>query len=461
MVSWMKYIPRNILETEGPLLTTELASIMSKKHHVSMAAAKKGIERAFKKGTIKRIEFMTFGRGERLYYSENTNQLDLQLKALKAIENRRPIIYRLWRALQKEKMLPQRDGLKITGLPTKRRVQKESYKDIVDYLTELRLVSQKRIAINDENIGFIVRNTQPPITEAELRSYARELISKEQIVRSFLHRWKSMHMVKKVGTRKQISGRIFDAVGKAVSRRHMIVVFDFNLIRTTEDYDIEGLLDRIYSVFRKRFKQVVITYCISREFTKAAQQKAVTGRLKQINLVQVKIEKGLLVTKKIDGISRQSRGELFENQIRYILRQIGFQDVQRGLKIYKSDRGLTEKPTMREFTDIDIIARSEKEKKVIICELKNWYTELPQKKIEEWVQDKLNALVDYLRKELNIQDEIEAWYIVSKKPASINEDEIVKKCKCNIKIFSKLELIDNVLSKKNPFVANELRPIVL
>jgi len=270
-----------------------------------------------------------------------------------------------------------------------------------------------------------------------------------------------MGLVKKVKTHTQIGSRIFDAVGEAVSRRYMVVVFDFNLIRTTEDYDIEGLPDRIYSVFRKKFKQVVITYCISSEFTRAAKQKAMTGRFKQINLVKVKMANSQLVTKKIEGISRQSRGEFFENQIRYILRKSGFKDVQRGLKVYRSQKGLTEKPTPKEFTDIDIITNNENRKKVIICELKNWDIEVPQKEIEDWVQNKLNLIVDFLQTDLGVKNVVEAWYIVSQKQQGIDENKIKKKCKCEIKVYSKVEFIDDVGSKIDPFIAKELRPIVL
>lgn len=461
MVRWMKYNILKILGSEGPLLSGELAHIMSQKHRVSVAAAKKGIERAYKKGMIKRLEFMSFGRGERLYYSENTSQSDLLAKVLKAIEEKRPIIYRLWKALRKEKILPHRDGLKITGLPTKRMGNKEPYREVVDYLIKLGLAFNRRIVIDQKSIGFLVINTKLAIDRRKLRSYAKELISQDQIVQSYLWRAQSMGMVKRVKTRTQVGSRIFDAVGEAVSRRYMVVVFDFNLTRTTEDYDIEGLLDRVLSVYRKKFKQIVITYCVSRRFTKAAQQKAMTGRFKQINLIKVEMRNGQLVTKKIDGISRQSRGEFFENQIRYIFRRSGFRDVQRGLKIYRDKRGLTEKPTPKEFTDVDIIARSKKGNKVIICELKNWHTKVPHTKIEDWVQNKLNVVVDYLQKELGIQDEIEAWYVASQKPEVINENEIKKRCKCNIRILSKSELIDDVISKIDPFLAKELKPIVL
>lgn len=442
-------------------MARKLAEILSRKHHVSIDAARKGIERAYKNGRIKRIEFMSFGRREHLYYSSNTSQPVLVKAALDAIEERRPIIYRLRKALQKEKILPHRDGLKITGLPTKQVGKKESYKDVIGYLIKLGLAFNRRIVVDQRNIGFLVMNVKPPISRKELTSYARELISQERIIQSYLWRAKSTGIVKNVKTHTQVGSRIFDVVGEAVSRRYMVVVFDFNLLRETDAYDIEGLLDRIFSVYRKKFKQIVITYCVSKRFTKAAQRKAMTGRFKQINLIKVEMKNGQLMTKKIDGISRQSRGEFFENQIRYILRMSGFRDVQRGLRIYQSKRGLTEKPTPREFTDVDIITRSKDGKNVFICELKNWHKKVPQKQIEAWVENKLNVIVDYLKEELDIESDIEAWYIVSQKLGIINENEIQKKCKCKVRILSKLELIDDVISKTDQFLASELKPIVL
>jgi hypothetical protein len=173
------------------------------------------------------------------------------------------------------------------------------------------------------------------------------------------------------------------------------------------------------------------------------------------------MENGQIVTKNVDGISRQARGEFFENQIRYILRKSGFQDVQRGLKVYKNLNGLTGKPTPEEFSDIDIIANSKNKREVIICELKNWSIEVSQKVIEDWVQSKLNPIVGFLQTELGPRIAIEAWYIVSKKQQDTDVVEIRKKCKCNIKVYSKLELIDDVLSKIDPLAAKELRPIIL
>jgi len=456
----MKYSPEEILDSEGPFLTRKLAQIMSKKHEVSIDAARKGIERAYKNDRIKRIEFMTFGRREHLYYASSTTQPVLLKRVLIAIKNRRPVIYRLWKALEKEKLFTHRDGLKITGLRTKRWGKKESYKDVIDYLIKLELVFKAKIDIAGRSINFLVINTKPSIGRKELASYAKKLISQDHTIRSYLRRAHSVGMVKNVKIHTQVGARIFDAVGQAVSRRFMVVVFDFNLMRETDDYHIEGLLDRVFSVYRKKFKQIVITYCVSRKFTKAAQQKAMTGRLKHINLIKVEIGDGQLVTKKIDGLSRYARGEFFENQIRYILKKSGFRDVQRGLKIYVSERGLTEKKTPKEFTDIDIIAQSKDQKKLIVCELKNWNIKIPQKKIEDWVQNKLNVIVDYLHKGLDMKSDIEAWYIVSQKSEDINENEIEKKCKCNLRILSKLELIDDVVSKIDPFLANELRPIV-
>jgi len=271
MARWMKYIPEKILESDGPLLNRELAQIMCKKHRVSIDAARKGIERAYKNGRIKRIEFMSFGRREHLYYALDTSQPVLLKKALIAVKNRRPIIYRLWKALQKEKILPHRDGLKITGLPTKQVGGKESYKDVIDYLIKLGLAFNRRIVLDQRNIGFLVMNVKPTISRKELTAYARELISQERIIQSYLWRAKSLGIVKNMRVRRQIGSRIFDAVGEAVSRRYMVVVFDFNLIREADDYDIEGLLDRVYSVYRKKFKQIVITYCVSKKFSKAAQ----------------------------------------------------------------------------------------------------------------------------------------------------------------------------------------------
>lgn len=150
---------------------------------------------------------------------------------------------------------------------------------------------------------------------------------------------------------------------------------------------------------------------------------------------------------------------MFENQIRYILKKGGFQDIQRGLKVYKGKNGLTEKRTSQEFTDIDIVAKSKE--KVVICELKNWHIEVPQAKIEKWVQEKLNPIVEYVREKLNISGEIEAWYIVSRKSDTIDEEKIREKCKCEIKILNKIELIDGVISKIDRFLANELKPIVI
>ena len=454
-----KYNPKEILIANGPLLSGELADIMSKKHGVKRTAAKKAIERFYSKKEIMRLDFMTFGRGEYLYFTEGTNQPAVTTKALKEIKNRRPIVYRLWKALMKAEILPHRDGLKITGLPTKQVGKRESYEDVMNYLIKLGLAYNERIILGQNNLGFFILRKNPSISNQDIKEYAERIIIQNQTIRRYLDRAKQVKMVKNIKVHTQVGHRIFDAVGEAVSRRYMVVVFDFNLMRTTEEFDIEGLLDRIFSVYRKKFKNVVIAYCVSKKFTKEAQHKAMTGRFKQINLIQVGIQNSQLVTKKIDGISKQSRGEFFENQIRYILKKSGFKDVQRGLKVYTTSNGLSEKITPEEFTDIDIIARSKE--KLIICELKNWYHEVPQNIIEEWVKNKLNPVVDFLRKNLNIQDDIEVWFIVSYKPKGLNEVQIQMSCKCLIKVLSKTELINDVISKMDIGLASELKPIIL
>jgi len=330
---------------------------------------------------------------------------------------------------------------------------------VIDYLIKLGVALSEKVETRGKDVGFLVLNTEPPINRQDLLSYAEKTISQDQIIVRYLDTAKKLGRAKNIKIKTQVGNRIFDAVGEAVSRRYMVVVFDFNLIRTTNDYDIEGLLDRIFSVYRKKFKQIVITYCVSRRFTKEAQQKAMTGRFNQINLIQVEMENGQLVTKRISGISKHSRGEFFENQIRYILRKVGFQDVQRGLKVYRDRGKLTQKPTPEEFTDIDIVAKSDVRKKVIVCELKNWHIEVPQTRIEDWVQNKLNKVVDYLRIELGVQEDVEAWFIVSRK-CDIDETKIQEKCSCKIKVLSKLDLIE-IISEEDRYLANELKPIVL
>lgn len=100
----MKYNPERVLFNNGPLLTSELAQKIWEEHKdVSIAAIKKGIERSYHKDKIKRMEFLTFGKRERLYYTENVDQAELLTKVLATIKERRPIIYRLWRALKKRK----------------------------------------------------------------------------------------------------------------------------------------------------------------------------------------------------------------------------------------------------------------------------------------------------------------------------------------------------------------------
>ena len=149
--------------------------------------------------------------------------------------------------------------------------------------------------------------------------------------------------------------------------------------------------------------------------------------------------------------------------IKNLLEETGFKDVQRGLKIYKTGikKELIDKPTSKTFTDIDIIAHNKKKNKIIICELKNWHYAVKHEKIETWVTEKLNPIVDYLRLKLGIDKDIEAWYIVSLKSDDIDENKIKNKCKCEIKILNKIELINDIIQKENMFIAEELRSIII
>ena len=457
-----KYGLEQILQLKGPLLSRQLAEIVKEKQKVSLGAAEKAIERASRAGRIARLQWMTFGRGERLCYANSTSEKDVTRTTLELIRERRPVIHRLIRAVTAERILTHRDGLKITGIPTRSNGKSESYLTVIEYLDKLGVAKKKEIPVGNGQLKCLVLNTDPPISQNELHSFA-EVASQELPIWRFLDWARRANLVKHVRTKTQVGHRIFDAIGEAVSRRYMVVVYDFNLTRVTDDYVIEGLLDRVYSAYRKKFKQIVITNCVSKQFTKAAQQRAMTGATSQINLYQVKIDnQGWPTVQRIDGISKEFRGAYFENMVRYVLKKSGFHDVQRGIKLYRdADGAITDKTTNQEFTDIDIIAQSKKRDKVVICELKNWQTPVSQEVVEEWVERKLNRIVDFLRRDAGIKREIEAWFIVSDKSLIRDETTVRNKCSCAIKILDRRELIDTEITAIDPIIAKDLRALML
>jgi len=460
MARLTKYNPTVILEENGPLLTGELSEIMVKIHKVSKLATKKGIERAYKSNKIIRIEYMTFGKGEYLYYSNGTNLNIIHKKIFNVIKIRRPKIYRLWRALKKEKCLTHRECLKITGLPTRNINNKESYDDIRKQLIKIGIAYNDKIIIGRRTVKFFVYKTKPLITKDKLKEIAKEIIEYENMIFRYIRNKERNNKIKKTNFHAQKGSKIFDVVGEAVSRRHMIIVYDFTLRRTLNSYDIEGLLDRVYSVYRKKFPQIVITTCIFKNITKSAKKLAMTGRFKQIILEKISFDNNILKIKKITGSTKKNVGEYFENTVRYILETEGFKDVQRGLILYKSNNGITENKTNEIFTDIDIITQDKNRQKIIICELKNWYKEIPEKKIEEWINKKLNVIIVYLKDSIKTLKQIEAWYIVSNKPKNINEKYLKSICRCNIEIFSKTEFVDTIIRTKDMDSASELKHIL-
>ena len=456
MARLTKYFPETILDEKGPMLCTNLARCMCERHGVNLQAAKKGIERAYKKGKILRINFMTFGKGEFLYYNVSFKKTKLKKIVEKIIKQRRPIVYRLLKALKFEKILTHREALKITGLPTKKMNKKESYEEVKNYLIQLDFAFEKNIQYK-KKYKFLVYKTKKPITDEKFIKVIEDLLMEQQIINHYINRKKEFNQIKNVKKKTQKGNKIFDTVGEAVSRRYMVIVYDFILRRPARDYDIQGLLDRIYSVFRKKFVQTVITYSISKKFSKGAKDMSNTGRFKFINLEQISYELGKLKIKKISGMSKTAIGEYFENTIRYILTKQGFKDVQRGLKIYKDNNKITEVKTKEIFTDIDIIMHNEDRTKVIICELKNWYKGVSEIIIEKWIKERLNLLVRYLRTEEEIEKDILAWFILSKKPGEIDSIKLNDRAECEIQIFDKIEFVNKIINKEDIDSAKELR----
>lgn len=460
MARLTKYNPATILMEFGPLLSGQLSEIMMKNHNTSKLATKKGIERAFKNKNINRIDYLTFGKGEYLYYSNTANLNLIQKKILNLTKTRRPKIYRLWMALKKEKCLTHRECLKITGLPTRNVNKKESYNDVREQLIKLEIAYDEKIKIGYRYIKFFVYKTKPLMKKNDLKKIAQQIIENENIVHRYIDYKKRINQIKNINFHAQKGSKLFDVVGEAVSRRHMIVVYDFTLRRTLNDYDIDGLLDRIYSVYRKKFPQVIITTCIFKNITKSAKSQAMTGRFKQIILEKLPADNNMLKIKKITGTTKKNVGEYFENTVRYILDIEGFKDVQRGLILYKKNNGISENKTSEIFTDIDIITQDKKRQKIIICELKNWHQEIPEYIIENWITDKLNIIITYLKDNIKTLKEIEAWYIVSNKPRKLNSKYLQSICKCNIEIFSKTEFVNKIIRNKDLDSASELNHIM-
>ncbi|MEJ2271725.1 MAG: hypothetical protein P8X91_04440 [Candidatus Bathyarchaeota archaeon] len=72
----------------------------------------------------------------------------------------------------------------------------------------------------------------------------------------------------------------------------------------------------------------------------------------------------------------------------------------------------------------------------------------------------MNPVLEYLRNKLTLNRELEAWYIVSKKLRYLDEEDIIRIFNCKIIVMSKIEFINRVVRKVDPFLAAELKPII-
>ena len=454
-----KYDIPGVLQAEGPLLTNELAGRVSGRHAISVGAAKKAVSRSLLTRKIQRIDSITFGRKEHLYYLKSMSEELLRSRAIAILERRRPIIARFIQALRNQEVMTHRDGLKITGLPTREAHGKPSYEAVMRSLVSLGFAHLDEVEIGERKLKFLVLNKTPPIDREIVTKVAKEMIKEEGEFREFLEREKRAKNVKELEFHTQKGSRIFDATGLAVSQSRILIVYDFVPLREVQEYDIAGLLDRIYVVFRKKFKQTVITYCLSKYgFAKSAQERAMTGRFKHIKLVRFEKKNHQIFSNEIYGIASANKGEYFENQVRYILRKVGLTEVQRGLILYRKGNKLTESPTATTFTDIDIAARNKQGDTVVLAQLKDWNRQVPQEEAEDWITNKLNPVIDHLRTDLKIGRNIDAWYVVSDKQG-LNHKFLATKAKCAFFLFDKDDFLD-FLANLNRGAVNEMRMIL-
>ena len=405
---------------KGPLLGSELRQKLFAKGF-KPATVGREVQRLRSKGLAK-AHIVSFTRGQLVYFLPDVDKSSLDQKIMNGLKKRTKL-YRLYRALLKDKVLTYKDALKIAAVPEEKRddIRETPLKDLLtemkqlDLIDEIQLDKIQLIALKGlrdrlKHSNKLLQRVEDGLaTENKLRIRFTDFLERFGIAKEFEH-FESRYPY-------------FDAVGKAVTRKKIFVAVEVNSHRPVNLYDINGIRDRIFFLKRIRGARSIILYFMGlfdSEAWKAANNMGwhtfSSNRFEQLNSMILVRGRGFIGFKK--GVPPKRiiatlenweelkqlgyfRARFFEAEVRNIFDLLQYR-TRNPFKIYEDRYGeLTTdwNKRRRDFAELDVLATKglQSESLVIICECKNWNEPIYRHAVDEF-EEKLESVSNFLKK---------------------------------------------------------------
>lgn len=410
-----------LLDKQGAMSSHEIISFMIEKLGVSHSAARKRLERAVKGGLL--LRFMALN-GRQYLYCLPRQRNKARVKALAGMRKWKPKLYRLYRALNEAKILSLWEASRITAFP------RESYGfgKILSGVELLGLGTRRKIKFEERNYEFLISKSLKASGRSRtnlLRNQCEQLLEEESFVyltRRWL-KWNGLARGFAETSMENFRYELFDSLGRSVSPRFSLVIFDVNVRRPISRYEMQGFIERVYKfIFSYRSHKIkfpVFSFFIAKDFKPAARKLGENRGIKMIKSEYVpryRLKRGpgglLLHEPQVSerdlgyvvGIihdlkelrhSTQTKGIAFEATVERAFRLNDYKTEWR--KEYFTENGnVTERWTKRPFTDIDIQAMKENSaSEIVLCECRNWNQEIDRNKLLSSLK-KLNKVAEYL-----------------------------------------------------------------
>ena len=410
------------------MLSSELIKELTK-DGTKPDTARQRLHRAFKQNLVQRTS-VSFGKGQYLYFSPQEGRSRIHKKILKAIKQRRRLS-RLFEALRIRKIIPEWHAAKISGVyryvPKKRKA--ESLEKLLSNLEELGLGKVVDFTSGSRKCKFLVLLKEcKKIVEADLKKILGTMMEEENTISRITSLIESSELGKEFAIRPTTVSVPVDALGdckpylRAGKEVRSKIMIEVNKMWKLNNYDLEGLLDRVHAVRKELRVYSVIVYIVADLQPSAFDWANNIGwkplrpsRIEKITHIENMRHKGVLLLqearpenyrnivreiKNLDDLKNLGnyKSLWFETMVRDFFDELGY--YTRGRKKYYLDdeNKLTERPTKKQALEIDVFGiRTKEVKELIICECKNWLEVVDAEEIKKFVR-KLNKLDDYYKK---------------------------------------------------------------
>lgn len=436
-----------LLSMNGPMFSSQLFDELENSG-IERNTARQLLHRTFKQNLVQR-KSVTFGKGQYLYFLPQEKKNRIRRKVLEGIKQRKRL-NRLFEALKTRKIIPLWHAAKISGVysevPTERKA--DSLDKLLNDLEKLELGKVINFTYKSRIYRCLVFakeiETLGDKSQSILGEIYKKLGEEETIINEFISTLESSGLGKEFEVRPASISVPVDALGN--SKKYLLagepvsskILVDVNALWKLDDYDIEGLLDRVHAVRRELEAHSVIVYIVA-DLKKSALKWANSigwksirpSRLKKIEHIENLRHRGILLLKK--GSSREYRNvireirdlddlkklgnyraEWFENLARDLFDELGYHTRRRKRYYLTDDNKLTERRTKRIAIEVDVFGQKSNDlKDMVFCECKNWLERVPVAKVKGFVRS-LDKLHDYyMEKEEQTNMHMQAFFITS------------------------------------------------